>query len=213
MTSHQQHLMQARGPNVLPVDGEAYLLPDFLPPAEAAHHFDELRTAVPWQQETAKLFGRETPLPRLTSWYGRVAYRYSGLVHEARPWPPLLDELGDKVAEVAFRPNGVLLNLYRDGQDSVSFHTDDEPIFGPCPVIASLSLGAARRFIFRHNADRGPKVELVLGSGSLLIMAGETQKRWQHAVPKTTKAEGEVGPRINLTFRRIVETATEPGRA
>lgn len=178
----------------------------FLPPAEAAALLAELTASVAWRHEPIKLFGREVLQPRLTAWYGDsgAAYRYSGLLLEPLPWTPALLALRRRVeaaAGAAF--NSVLLNLYRDGQDSMGWHADDEPELGPAPLIASLSLGATRRFRLRPRPGVGlahPPLGLELGSGSLLLMQGSTQQYWQHAVPKTARP---LGPRLNLTFRRI----------
>lgn len=182
------------------------LAPHFLTPAEAAALLTELTAAVPWRHEPIKLFGQEVLQPRLTAWYGDAGatYRYSGLQLEPLPWLPVLQELRQRVqaaAGVAF--NSVLLNLYRHGQDSMGWHADDEPELGPNPVIASLSLGATRRFRLRPRpgADFAhAPVGLELSSGSLLLMRGETQHHWQHAVPKTTRP---TAPRLNLTFRMV----------
>jgi len=186
--------------NLLPCDGEAYLYEAFLGPASADRFMGALATELDWRQETAHLFGRDIPLPRLTAWYGDVGYRYSGVTHPPAPWPPALDELRQLVARVVPLPNSALSNLYRNGRDSVSWHADDEPEFGPQPVIASASLGAPRRFVLRHR-QTGEQVRVELPHGSLLVMAGDCQHCWQHAIPKTSRA---VAPRINLTFRRIV---------
>ncbi len=104
------------------------------------------------------------------------------------------------MAEVGRPFNSVLLNRYRDGRDAMGWHSDDEPELGRQPVIASLSLGSPRRFVFRHRQQHGLKREIVLGHGDLLLMAGETQRLYQHALPRTAKPMGE---RINLTFRQI----------
>ncbi|MGH9060378.1 MAG: alpha-ketoglutarate-dependent dioxygenase AlkB family protein, partial [Acidimicrobiales bacterium] len=170
---------------------------------------DALDEQLGWRQERARLFGRTIPLPRLTAWYGDVGYRYSGVDHPPAAWPPVLDELRCLVGTVVPMPNSVLANLYRDGRDSVSWHADDEPELGSHPVIASVSLGATRRFLLRHRAGRGQpgqpsagapeKVAVDLTHGSLLVMAGDCQRCWHHAVPKSSRP---VGPRINLTFRR-----------
>ena len=115
-------------------------------------------------------------------------------------WTPLLDALGARAGEAAGTAfNSVLMNLYRDGRDSMGWHSDDEPELGDDPVIASLSLGAPRRFVLRHAKKRGRWITLVLGDASLLVMAGTTQRFYRHAVPK----EDDAGERINLTFRRI----------
>lgn len=166
--------------------------------------FQRLHTQIDWRQEFITLYGKRHPQPRLTAWYGDAGatYRYSGLTLKPCPWVPVLQTAKSLVESAArHRFNSVLLNLYRTGQDSMGWHSDNEPELGRHPVIASLSFGATRRFIMRH-CDRKdlPKVELCLSHGSLVIMQGKTQHCWQHQVPKTAKP---VGPRINLTFRWI----------
>ncbi|MGH8922316.1 MAG: alpha-ketoglutarate-dependent dioxygenase AlkB family protein [Actinomycetes bacterium] len=187
-------------PNLLPADGEARLYPDFLEPTRADELLAALRADLDWSQEDAHLFGRDVRLPRLTAWYGDVGYRYSGVTHPPAAWPASLDALRRRVAEMVPMPNSALANLYRDGRDSVSWHADDEPEFGERPVIASVSLGATRRFALRHRRT-GERVSVELPHGSLLVMAGDCQHRWHHAIPKTARP---VGARINVTFRRMV---------
>jgi len=151
------------------------------------------------------MFGRRVAFPRLTAWYGDpgAAYTYSGVRNEPLPWTPLLGELRDLVAAAAGAPfNSVLLNRYRDGSDSMGWHADDERELAP--VIASLSVGAVRTFELRHRGDR-ERIALPLASGSLIVMAGDTQRHWQHRVPKDVRAPGE---RINLTFR-LVDAAAQ----
>ncbi|OON70790.1 alpha-ketoglutarate-dependent dioxygenase AlkB family protein [Hymenobacter sp. CRA2] len=178
----------------------------FLPTPTAAALGQELTDTILWRHEPIKLFGREVMQPRLTAWHGDagVAYRYSGLQLQPEPWTPALQMLREQVqAATGAAFNSVLLNLYRTGQDSMGWHADDEPELGPQPVIASVSLGATRRFRLRPRPGSGPAhppISLDLGSGSLLLMQGDTQRYWQHAVPKTAQP---VGPRLNLTFRRI----------
>jgi alkylated DNA repair dioxygenase AlkB len=173
--------------------------PAFLPPTDADRLFALLREAVPWRQEVTR--GR--PFPRLTAWYADpgLSYSYSGVTHHALDWLPDLLDLRRRVeaaAGAAF--NSLLLNLYRDGRDSIGFHADDEPELGENPVVASVSLGAVRRFVLKHAAT-GEKLEYELAHGSLLVMGGTCQRFWRHGVPKTKAAVGE---RINLTFRRII---------
>jgi len=192
---------EAEPANLLPRDGEVRLYRQALPPEAADRRFDELMRSIDWRQEVARLMGREVAIPRLTAWYGEAGYRYSGIDNPPRAWTPTLlalKELAERLAGTAF--NSVLLNLYRDGRDSVSWHADAEPSLGRDPVIASLSLGAVRRFHLRHRRDRSLKLSLDLPHGSCLVMAGATQHHWLHQLPKTAKP---VGPRINLTFRRI----------
>lgn len=182
------------------------LAPHFLAPAEAAALLAELTAAVPWRHEPIKLFGKDVLQPRLTAWYGDAGagYRYSGLQLQPIPWLPALQELRQRVQAAAGATfNSALLNLYRHGQDSMGWHADDEPELGPNPVIASLSLGATRRFRLRPRPGASfthAPISLELGSGSLLLMQGETQYHWQHAVPKTARP---TEPRLNLTFRLV----------
>ncbi len=175
----------------------------WLPPEVASAAFTELRAATPWRAEQIRIAGRLIPVPRRTAWYGDpgATYVYSGLRNEPLPWTPLLTELRDAVIAAAGAPfNSVLINHYRDGRDSMGWHADDEPELGRDPVIASLSLGAPRRFVLRHATQRGRSMAFLLGDGALLVMAGATQHHYRHAVPKTAEA----GERINLTFRQVL---------
>lgn len=177
---------------------------DFLAPDEAHALFDDLRSGIGWETHRIRMFGREVGSPRLSCWIGDAGagYVYSGTRFEPRPWTPTLAALRARLSEACGeRFNSVLANLYRDGRDGMGWHSDDEPELGPRPVIASLSLGATRRFSLRHRRDAGQKLTLDLPAGSLLLMRGEAQENYRHALPKTAKAVGE---RINLTFRRII---------
>lgn len=185
--------------DLLPCDGTATYHQAFFAPREADRLFEELSSEVAWAQERARLFGRELPLPRLTAWYGPVPYAYSGVVHPPAAMPPVVEAIRSAIAPLAPAMDCVLANRYRDGRDSVSWHADDEAIWGEEPTIASVSFGARRRFVFRHRQS-GEKVAVELGHGSLLLMAGSSQRCWLHAVPKTGRAVGE---RVNLTFRRL----------
>lgn len=166
-----------------------------------------LLATLPLHQERLVLFGREVRTPRLTSLHGDPGceYAYSGRRFAPQPWTPELSALRDRVSRVAgVAFNTVLGNLYRSGEDSMGRHADDEPELGPSQDdirIASVSLGARRRFIMRHRAT-GKRWVLELGEGDLLVMGGTTQQHYQHEVPKTRK---HVGPRLNLTFRVVVE--------
>jgi len=171
----------------------------------AAHEADAAQAAVSaevaWRQEHLRMFGRDVALPRLTAWYGEpgAAYMYSGILNVPQPFTPALQALRERIeAATGARFNSVLANRYRGGDDAMGWHADDEPELGA--VIASLSLGAARRFQFREHATR-VRTDLVLEHGSLLIMRGATQQLRQHRVPRETRPCGE---RINLTFREIV---------
>ena len=167
--------------------------------------FAALRTKVAWRQDHLKMFGNLIPVPRLESWVADegLDYTYSGIHHEPDPWIDELVELRDlSSSHTGTSFNSVLCNLYRDGSDGVDWHADDEPEFGPMPVIASWSLGATRRFDLRRVDDHSIKVELELHHGDLVIMNGTTQELWRHRVPKTKKPVGE---RINLTFRLVMK--------
>jgi alkylated DNA repair dioxygenase AlkB len=179
--------------------------PDWLEPRAADALFGELRTGVPWSQGTIHLFGREVREPRLTAWFGDADYRYSGRIVRAAPWPTPLAALRERVERSAGAPfNAVLLNLYRDGLDSMGMHSDDELELGTDPVVASVSLGQMRKFVLspkKKSARRAGSYELMLGHGSLLLMAGSCQHHYRHGVPKQPACPGE---RINLTFRRVI---------
>lgn len=188
------------------IEGEARLWPAAFPPEEAAGLFAELRRTIDWQQESILAFGRRVLVPRLVAWHGDpgTSYTYSGTTHQPLPWTPPLARIRDRAAELCggfF--NAVLLNLYRDGRDGMGWHADDEVELGRDPVIASVSLGATRRFCLRHRKRRNLKLNLPLPHGSLLCMSGPTQHHWVHALPKTRTAVGE---RINLTFRVVAIT-------
>lgn len=156
--------------------------------------------AIRWEQTQIRMFGKSIDVPRLTSWMGDGAYTYSGIRHVPSAMPDVVGQLRQRLDTLTgVRFNSVLANLYRSGNDSVSWHADDEPELGAGPVIASLSLGSAREFRIRENAT-GIVTKLVLGHGDLLVMSGRAQADYQHAVPKTRKA---VGPRCNLTFRVV----------
>lgn len=175
----------------------------FLNAEDADRYFRVLLDAVSWSRDEIVMFGKTVRMPRLTAWYGDpgAVYTYSGLRNEPMPWNPPLLELRarvDEAAGVAF--NSVLLNRYRSGDDGMSWHADDERELGDAPVIASLSLGTPRLFVMRAKADKKRVLDVRLAHGSLLIMRGTSQKRFQHAVPKEKRAHGE---RINLTFRAI----------
>ncbi|RMH93437.1 alpha-ketoglutarate-dependent dioxygenase AlkB [Lysobacter pythonis] len=176
--------------------------PGWLPEAVAANLFAQLRVGVPWETHHIRMFGRTLAAPRLSCWIGDpgAVYRYCGNRFEPRPWPPAVARLREALeAELGAGFNSVLANLYRDGRDAMGWHRDDEPELGDAPLIASLSLGATRRFLLK--AEAGGRHAIDLAAGDLLLMHGESQRRYRHALPRTAKP---VGPRINLTFRRIL---------
>jgi alkylated DNA repair dioxygenase AlkB len=184
-------------------DADLVYYPALFNASESAAFFTELAGSIDWQQDSITIYGRRVPLPRLTAWYGDVGttYSYSGITMQPQPWTPELRQIKQVIEPLAgVEFNSVLLNLYRDGNDSVGWHSDDEPELGENPVIGSVSFGAARRFQLRHNVNRGCKQEIILNPGSFLLMQGATQHFWQHQIPKTAKP---VSARINLTFRTI----------
>ncbi|UWU57535.1 alpha-ketoglutarate-dependent dioxygenase AlkB [Stenotrophomonas maltophilia] len=191
------------------------LFPDDLPDADVQHLrgwlaatdadalMSVLQADVPWEVHRIRMFGNWVDSPRLSCWIGDplARYRYSGAEFVPHPWPPALQAMRGRLqAKGIGRFNSVLLNRYRGGGDYMGWHSDDEPELGPTPVIASLSLGAARRFLLRRRDDPARKDEYLLGHGDLLVMAGQTQRFYQHALPKMARVQGE---RINLTFRWI----------
>jgi alkylated DNA repair dioxygenase AlkB len=160
--------------------------------------FDELVEHLDWEQKDITIAGRTSKTPRLTCWMGDHAYTYSGVRNDPRPLPPSLARLQERlVAESGATYNSCLANLYRDGRDSIGYHSDNEPELGDRPTIASISLGSRRAFHVKQLAT-GERWTLDLGAGDLLIMRDESQADYRHAVPKTTRP---VGPRMNLTFR------------
>lgn len=211
------------------IDGQLYMLPRWLGSELASYLLAQLSAELAWQQSEIKLYGKRRKIPRLNAWYGdaNAHYQYSGLPLAPLAWTAGLSELrqaldatvlqlagllGDSLGSATagsagllhYRPghfNSVLANLYRDERDSVAWHSDDEPELGRRPLIASVSLGQARYFSLKHKSLAGERHRLLLPPGSLLIMSGATQQHWRHAVLKQAAA---AGPRLNLTFRRVV---------
>ena len=181
---------------------ELWLDHAWLPAVEADALLAALREQVPWEVHRIRMFGREVDSPRLSCWIGDpgTVYTYSRTRFTPRAWPaalmPVRGRLRDAVGEDF---NSVLANRYRDGRDRMGWHSDDEPELGPQPVIASVSLGATRRFALKPRGE-GTPLSLDLPHGSLLVMRGDTQARYRHALPGTARPVAE---RINLTFRRI----------
>jgi alkylated DNA repair dioxygenase AlkB len=184
-------------------DGEGVWFRRAFTAEESAGLFAALRQETLWRQHSITLYGRTIASPRLSAWHGDpdASYSYSGLRLEPELWTPALRSTRERVEALAgTRFNSVLLNLYRDGGDSMGWHSDDEPELGRDPVIASVSFGAARRFLMQHKKQRLRR-EWWLEDGDVLVLGGATQRHWRHHVPKTRQP---VGPRINLTFRWIV---------
>lgn len=183
-------------------NGEYIYIPDFYGKTMANYYLQQLMNTIEWKQESMNMYGKQIPFPRLTSWYGEndKPYSFSGITLQPHPWSKELLEIKEKIdhkSDANF--NSVLLNRYRDGNDSISWHTDAEKELGINPVIASVNFGAERKFQLKHkNTDE--KIEIILKHGSLLIMKGELQHFWKHQVPKTKL---KIEERINLTFRVI----------
>ncbi|WP_027159671.1 alpha-ketoglutarate-dependent dioxygenase AlkB family protein [Methylobacter luteus] len=192
------------GDNRLPFDGELYLVRQFYRPPESDRLLAILTAELDWREEDIFIFGRWVKVPRLMCWYGDADahYSYSGVDHAPLPWTAELQAIRDKVErQCRYRFNSVLANLYRDGRDSMGCHADNEKELGPNPVIASLSFGDERLFRLHHKKRKKASLDIVLGHGDLLLMAGTMQHHWLHALPKTKQLKK---PRINLTFRRIL---------
>ena len=184
-------------------DADVVFAPEFFGRADSNRLLAALDETTTWRQERVTMYGRTLPIPRLTAWHGDpgTTYTYSEIAMEPEPWTePLLEIKAAVEQEAGGTFNSVLLNLYRDGNDSVAWHSDDEPELGVEPLIASVSLGATRSFQLRHQVDETQRIEVELTHGSLLVMRGPTQRCWKHQVPKTAL---DVGPRFNLTFRTI----------
>ncbi|MDA0380133.1 MAG: alpha-ketoglutarate-dependent dioxygenase AlkB [Bacteroidetes bacterium] len=179
--------------------------PDFLSPDRADYYFKRFYTDSPWRSEKVTVFGKVYDQPRLTALYSNSprSYSYSGLTLDSHPFHPELSALKEQLEkQVGYSFNSCLFNLYRDENDSNGWHADDEKELGELPVIASLSLGESRLFHLKHKTDKTLKRSIALEHGSLLLMAGKTQKEFKHQLPKTKKPKTA---RINLTFRYIFE--------
>ena len=190
--------------NLLPCDGVMTMHSMNVDNDTSMLWFDTLLRETAWRDETITMFGRQVMQPRRTALYGNggLTYRYSGRTMHPLPWTPtlmLLKAIAEQHADTSFTT--VLINLYRNGADSMGWHRDNERELGPEPVIASISLGATRMFQCKHRTDSTQRLSLPLHHASVLVMKGAMQEHWYHQVPKE---RGVAEPRINLTFRRIV---------
>ncbi len=189
--------------NLLPADGEVFFYPEFFSKTESDQLFNTLMQEISWKQEPIIIFGRQVIQPRLTAWYGDegMSYRYSGITMQPDRWTAALLQIKERIEQVSGkRFNSALLNLYRDGKDSMGWHRDNEKELGINPVIGSVSFGATRKFVLKHYRDHALKRSVELTHGSFLCMQGKTQHCWLHSIPKTEKP---LGSRINITFRII----------
>ncbi len=195
---------QDRHQNVLPNDGTVHYLGMILNQDQANHYLQNLLREVPWKNDEAIIYGKHIITKRKVAWYGdkNFAYTYSNTTRFALPWTKSLFELKTKVETITQQKfNSCLLNLYHDGSEGMTWHSDDEEALGKNTTIASLSLGAERKFSFKHKRTK-QTVSLVLENSGLLVMKDETQTHWLHSLPKTTKV---MRPRVNLTFRTFLQ--------
>lgn len=194
----------SESPQRLPLaQSEIWLWRAWLAQPLAAEYYQDLLANLHWQQPELFIAGKMRKIPRRQAWHGdpEASYQYSGMRFAPSPWNTTLTVLRqglEKHCQATF--NSVLVNHYRDGADSMGWHRDNEPELGEQPVIASLSLGATRRFCFKPAGGGAQALAIELHSGDLLLMAGSTQQHWLHALPKTRKP---VQGRLNLTFREI----------
>ena len=193
--------------NILPFNGEVLLFPNAFSPSESDHYFKHLLNEIAWKHEAIKMFGKQVMQPRLTAWYGDTGktYSYSGITMQPLSWTETLLKIKQQVEDIAaVKFNSALLNYYRDGNDSMGWHRDNEKELGINPVIGSVSFGASRKFQLRNYADKRIVRNIDLTHGSLLLMRGETQHYWEHQLPKVGSRHGVTGGRINTTFRIIL---------
>jgi alkylated DNA repair dioxygenase AlkB len=166
--------------NILPYDGQAILIDDHGAAFDWPAITRTLIGTIPWQVETARIFGREMPIPRMTAWFGDGAYSYSGILHLPAPFPAIIERLRERAEALSGASfNAALANLYRSGRDSVGWHSDNEAALGSRPTIASLSLGGERRFQFRHRETK-QTITLALRIEHWLIIAATTQHSSVH---------------------------------
>ncbi len=186
-------------------DAELTFFPDAFTASEGDRFLEALLETTLWRADTITIHGKSIPLPRLQAWYCDHDWplNYSGIQVPALRWTDLLQSIRARLNElIGLDFNGVLVNCYRDGNDSVGWHSDDEAEWGPNPVIASVSFGATRDFVLKHRRDKRIKpVTCPLTHGSLLLMGDQVQNAWQHQLPKRRRI---TSPRVNLTFRNLL---------
>ncbi len=190
--------------NILPRGGEVHYYGPVFDAQSADHHFNELSQNILWQPDEVKIMGKHIFTKRHVAWYAQQAfeYRYSGITKKAHLWTDGLLTIKKSIEDVSGETfNSCLLNLYHDGSEGMTWHSDGEKMLKKNGAIASISLGAERKFSFKHK-DTKEKIDIFLEHGSLLVMKGKTQSNWLHRLPPTTRVKT---PRINLTFRTIVQ--------
>lgn len=190
--------------NLLPKDGTVHYYGKVFSKEKSDFYYDYLFNRIPWENDEAVIFGKLIITKRKVAWFGDkpFEYTYSKRTKQAKPWTPELLELKRKCEEVTGETyNSCLLNLYHDGSEGMAYHSDAEKDLKKHGAIASLTFGAERKFLFKHKTEN-EKTEVFLENGSLLVMKGNTQDHWLHRLPTTTKVKS---PRVNLTFRTIVE--------
>jgi len=199
--------LQAKSPvkNILPYDGTVQYFGKMISEDMADDFFQDLFQTIEWKNDEAVFFGKHIITKRKVAWYGDggFSYRYSNTEKIALPWTPTLLAL-EQIAEETSREvyNSCLLNLYHAGDEGMTWHSDDEKTLAPNSAIASITLGAERKFSFKHKESK-ETISLLLEHGSLLVMKGATQTHWLHCLPKTKKIQA---PRINLTFRQMLQS-------
>jgi alkylated DNA repair dioxygenase AlkB len=192
--------------NLLPRDGTVNYFGPILAPAETQRYFETLLREIPWKNDEAVIYGKHIVTARKVAWYGdsNFSYTYSGTTKQALAWTAELAELKTLVEKLTATDfNSCLLNLYHDGNEGMAWHSDDEKSLGKDSTIASVSFGAEREFRLKHKRAED-KVSVLLESGSLLVMKDTTQSHWLHSIPKSKKI---TTPRINLTFRTMIESS------
>ncbi|MCO5230326.1 MAG: alpha-ketoglutarate-dependent dioxygenase AlkB [Chitinophagales bacterium] len=190
--------------NRLPYDGIVQYYGKIMDSPTAINFYNILFNSIQWQHDEVMILGRKIITKRKVAWYGDKAYSYtySNITKQAKIWTSYLLKLKNIVEAISKHTfNSCLLNLYHDGSEGLSYHSDNEKMLEENGAIATLSLGAERRFLFKHRMTQ-EKVEILLESGSLLIMKGNTQKHWLHSIPTSKKI---FSPRISLTFRTIIQ--------
>ncbi|GMQ24343.1 alpha-ketoglutarate-dependent dioxygenase AlkB [Algoriphagus sp. oki45] len=200
----QASLFPNQTENLLPFRGETYFFPEFFSKVKADHFFAQLKAGLEWRQEPIWMFGKKVMQPRLTALYGDRGkpYGYSGIQMIPSEWTPELRKILDSIQDFTQAEfTHVLCNYYRDGNDSMGWHRDNEKVLGENPTIASVTFGAERVFQTRPYTEKKPKIDIQLTHGSLLVMRGASQHYWEHQLPKTKRVNQS---RINLTFRKLM---------